>query len=110
MDPYIFKIELPKLLLLGYRDINAFIAWHRGHRGWWLPFPTALLRSLFRTQERGLKATRLADYQMAKEEGRDADAANHEIILRENHAHFGYGYLETEEDMIPNIPLTTVFT
>jgi len=39
-------------------------------------------------------------------EGRDADAANHEIILRENYAHFGYGYLETGKDLVPDVPLT----
>ncbi len=74
--------------------------------GYTLPDGTTAL-SFQERRERGLKAIQaLADYQVAKEEGRDADAANHEIILRENYAHFGYGYLETEEDMIPNIPLT----
>ncbi|HOO94443.1 MAG TPA: cytochrome ubiquinol oxidase subunit I [Proteiniphilum sp.] len=109
VDPYIFKIELPKLLsLLGYRDINAFVPGIVDivDGGYTLPDGTTAL-SFQERRERGLKAIQaLADYQVAKEEGRDADAANHEIILRENYAHFGYGYLETEEDMIPNIPLT----
>ena len=109
VDPYIFKIELPKLLsLLGYRDINAFVPGIVDivEGGYTLPDGTTAL-SFQERRERGLKAIQaLADYQVAKEEGRDADAANHEIILRENYAHFGYGYLETEEDLIPNIPLT----
>lgn len=109
VDPYIFKLELPKLLsLLGYRDINAFVPGIVDivDGGYTLPDGTTSL-SFQERKERGLKAIQaLADYQVAKEEGRDADAANHEIILRENYAHFGYGYLETEEDMIPNIPLT----
>lgn len=109
VDPYIFKIELPKLLsLLGYRDINAFVPGIVDivDGGYTLPDGTTAL-SFQERRERGLKAIKaLADYQVAKEEGRDADAANHETILRENYAHFGYGYLEAEEDMIPNIPLT----
>lgn len=109
VDPYIFKIELPKLLsLLGYRDINAFVPGIVDivEGGYTLPDGTTAL-SFQERRERGLKAIQaLADYQVAKEEGRDADAANHETILRENYAHFGYGYLETEEDLIPNIPLT----
>ncbi|MDD2327513.1 MAG: cytochrome ubiquinol oxidase subunit I [bacterium] len=109
VDPYIFKIELPKLLsLLGYRDINAFVPGIVDivDGGYTLPDGTTAL-SFQERRERGLKAIQaLADYQVAKEEGRDADAANHEIILRENYAHFGYGYLETEEELIPNIPLT----
>ncbi|QRX63824.1 cytochrome ubiquinol oxidase subunit I [Dysgonomonadaceae bacterium zrk40] len=109
VDPYIFKIELPKLLsLLGYRDINAFVPGIMDivEGGYTLQDGTTAL-SFQERRERGLKAIQaLADYQVAKEEGRDADAANHETILRENYAHFGYGYLETEEDLIPNIPLT----
>lgn len=109
VDPYIFKIELPKLLsLLGYRDINAFVPGIVDivDGDYTLPDGTTAL-SFQERRERGLKAIKaLADYQVAKEEGRDADAANHETILRENYAHFGYGYLEAEEDMIPNIPLT----
>ncbi|HCC85238.1 MAG: Cytochrome bd quinol oxidase subunit 1 apoprotein [Proteiniphilum acetatigenes] len=109
VDPYIFKIEIPKLLsLLGYRDINAFVPGVADiiEGGYLLPDGTTSL-SFQERRERGLKAIQaLADYQTAKKEGRDADAANHETILRENYAHFGYGYLETEEDLIPNIPLT----
>ena len=48
----------------------------------------------------------MANYQVAKKEGRDTDAANFETTLRENYAYFGYGYLDTEEDLIPNVPLT----
>ena len=109
VDPYIFKIELPKLLsLLGYRDINAFVPGVMDivDGGYTLPDGTTAL-SFQERRQRGLKAIQaLADYQVAKEEGRDADAANHETILRDNYAHFGYGYLETEADLIPNIPLT----
>jgi cytochrome d ubiquinol oxidase subunit I len=35
-----------------------------------------------------------------------SEAANYETILRENYEHFGYGYLETGEDLVPDVPLT----
>jgi len=109
VDPYIFKIELPKLLsLLGYRNINAFVPGIADivDGGYTLQDGTTALPFEER-QTRGRKAIKaLADYQVAKEDGRDADAANHETILRENYAHFGYGYLENGEDLIPNVPLT----
>ena len=109
VNPYIFKIELPKLLsLLGYRKIDAFVPGIVDivDGGYKLPDGTTAL-SFQEKRERGLKAIRaLADYQIAKEEGRDTDAANFENILHDNYAYFGYGYLETEQDLIPNVPLT----
>lgn len=108
VDPYIFKIELPKLLsLLGYRNINAFVPGIKDViDGYTLSDGTTVL-SFKERQARGKLAIQaLADYQVAKQEGRDADAANYETVLRENYAHFGYGYLDSEEDLIPNVPLS----
>lgn len=109
VDPYIFKIELPKLLsLMGYRNINAFVPGIKDviRGGYTLPDGTTAL-SFHEKRERGLAAHQaLADYQQAKEEGRDTDAAGHLEVIRENYNHFGYGFLEKEEDMIPNVPLT----
>lgn len=109
VDPYIFKIELPKLLsLMGYRNINAFVPGIKDviRGGYTLPDGTTAL-SFHEKRERGLTAHQaLADYQQAKEEGRDTDAAGHLEVIRENYNHFGYGFLEKEEDMIPNVPLT----
>jgi len=93
---------------LGYRDINAFVPGIRDivEGGYILQDGTTAL-SFEEKKARGQKAIQaLADYQVAKEEGRDADAANHESTLKENYAHFGYGYLEAGEDLIPNVPLT----
>jgi cytochrome d ubiquinol oxidase subunit I len=109
INPYIFKLEIPKLLsLLGYRNINAFVPGIKDivDGGYTLPDGTTAL-SFEERKARGQKAIQaLADYQVAREEGRDADAAKYEAILRENYAHFGYGYLEKGEDLIPNVPLT----
>ena len=108
-NPYIFKLEIPKLLsLLGYRDFNAFVPGIKDivDGGYTLPDGSTAL-SFEERQARGKIAIQaLADYQVAKQEGRDTDAANHEAILQENYAHFGYGYLETGEDIIPHVPIT----
>ncbi len=109
VNPYIFKIELPKLLsLLGYRNANAFVPGIQDivDGGYTLPDGSTALSFRERQEKGKLAIQALADYQLAKKEGRDADAANQETILRENYPHFGYGYLDAEEDIIPNVPLT----
>ena len=109
VDPYIFKIELPKLLsLLGYRNLNAFVPGIKDvvDGGYTLPDGTTALSFEERQQRGKIAIQALADYKVAKDEGRDADAANYETILRENYAHFGYGYLKSKEELIPNVPLT----
>lgn len=109
VNPYIFKLEIPKLLsFLGYRNFNAFVPGVKDivDGGYTLQDGTTAL-SFEERKARGEKAIQaLADYQTAVAEGRDADAANHETILRENYAHFGYGYLETGKDLVPDVPLT----
>ena len=123
VDPYVFKLEIPKLLsLLGYRDLNAFVPGIKDivDGGYTLQDGTTALSFEERKARGELAIKALADYQVAKKAEKEAlntgnsgaasiaaaSAANHEIILRENYAHFGYGYLETGEDLIPDVPLT----
>ena len=109
VNPYLFKIEIPKLLsLMGYRNINAFVPGIKDviDGGYTLPDGSTAL-SFQEKKERGLLAHKaLADFQQAKSEGRDTDAANFETIIKDNYSYFGYGFLEKEEDLIPNVPLT----
>ena len=55
---------------------------------------------------RGKKAIQaLADYRAAQEAG-DVEAAEaNRAILNENFEHFGYGYINSVEELIPNIPM-----
>ena len=47
----------------------------------------------------------LGDYRTAKEKG-DVQAADSSLqILRDNYEYFGYGYIEDEAQLIPNVPL-----
>jgi cytochrome d ubiquinol oxidase subunit I len=109
VDPFIFKLEIPKLLsFLGYRNMNAFVPGIKDlvDGGYTLQDGSTALSFEERKARGKIAIQALADYQTAKEEKRDADAAGYEIILKENYAHFGYGYLETGEELIPHVPLT----
>lgn len=109
VDPYLWKLEIPKLLsLMGYRNANAFVPGVIDivEGGYTLPDGTTAL-SFQEKRERGLLAHKaLADFQKAKSEGRDTDAANFETIIKDNYSYFGYGFLEKGEDIVPDIPLT----
>ncbi len=123
VNPYIFKVEIPKLLsFLGYRDFNAFVPGIKDivEGGYTLPDGTTAL-SFEERKEKGETAIKaLADYQIARKAEKEAlesgnssaastaalSAENHAAILKDNYAHFGYGYLETAEDMIPNVPIS----
>ena len=108
-DPYIFKMELPKLLsFLGYRDFNAFVPGIKDiiDGGYTLPDGSTAL-SFEEKKARGKKAIEaLANFQIAKNEGRDIDAAGYETVLRDNYAYFGYGYLDKSDDLVPNVPIS----
>jgi len=108
VDPYIFKVEFPKLLsLMGYRDIDAFVPGIKDiiDGGYKLQDGSTAL-SFAEKQEKGRTAIQaLADYQNAKKDGNETSAAQYKEKLRENYAYFGYGYLDTPDQLIPNIPM-----
>lgn len=108
VEPYIFKIEIPKALsLLGYRDIDAFVPGISDiiKGGYKLPDGQTAL-SFAEKQTRGRTAIQaLADYKKAKDSGDEVTAKDKEKVLRDNYAYFGYGYLDTPDQLIPNIPM-----
>lgn len=111
VDPYIFKIEVPKALsILGFNSLDAFVPGINdiieggyeieGRNG-----EKAL--SFAEKQRRGKIAIEaLASYQSAMKAKDQPTADIHKAKLKENYAYFGYGYLENAEQTIPNIPLT----
>lgn len=108
VDPFLFKIEIPKALsLLGYRDLNAFVPGindiiEGGYKN--VKGETEL--SFEEKQIKGKAAIEaLADYQKAIKENNTEAAAKYKTILTENYAYFGYGYMDTPEQLIPNLPL-----
>lgn len=105
---FLFKIELPKLLsLMGHRNLNAFVPGINDiiDGGYTLKDGTTAL-SFEEKRMRGERAIQaLADYQLAKDEGRTEEAAVHEAALQKDFAYFGYGYFDKPEQTIPNVPL-----
>lgn len=108
IETFHFKIELPKLLsLMGHRKLNAFVPGVKDiiEGGYTLSDGTTAL-SFEEKRVRGTKAIQaLANYQSAMDEGRTDELAAFEAELQENFAYFGYGYLDSPEQLIPNVPL-----
>ncbi len=104
-EPTKMKIAIPKALsVLSYNDPNAYVPGiedlingNAKHN-----IPSAKER-----MEKGNKAVKaLAEYKKAKKAGDTQKADEHLKIFRENEAHFGYGFINEEKELIPNIPLT----
>ena len=108
-DPFLFKIEIPKMLsLLAERDADAFV-----------PGITDLIEGGYtdKTGQPALSAKEkiakgklaiqaLADYRQAKKEKDEAGMAAHRTVLEENFAYFGYGYLQDPSELIPPVGLS----
>ena len=109
IDPFLMTVKVPipgMLSFLGYRDFNAFVPGIKDviEGGYETPEGTAL--SFTQKQERGKKALNaLAEYKKAMLAKDTATAQQHKGVLRENFSHFGYGYLEKPENIVPNVPL-----
>ncbi|MBD8348184.1 cytochrome ubiquinol oxidase subunit I [Dysgonomonas sp. HGC4] len=108
VDPYIFKVEIPNALaLLGYRDMDAFVPGIKDIiEGGYTTTTGEVALSFEEKQERGKQAIQaLADYRTAKKENNETAAEEYKAKLKENYPYFGYGYLDTPEQLVPNIPM-----
>lgn len=108
VDPYIFKIGIPKALsFLGYRDFNAFVPGVKDLIDGGFQTKDGVALSFEEKKARGTIAKQaLADYQKAKAAKDTVRAAQEKAKLEANFAYFGYGYLDKPEESIPNVPLT----
>ena len=114
-DAFYFKIGIPKLLsLMSFRSANAFVP--------------GINDLVYGNEERGILSTaekmsrgrhaidQLGRYHEAREKG--DEAAMHEVerlfdastpegaaFLRDYYAYFGYGYLRSPQETVPNVPL-----
>jgi cytochrome d ubiquinol oxidase subunit I len=111
-DPYIFKVEIPKLLsLLGHRDANAFVPGVKDLvEGYEYTNKDGVTVSDISVEEKIKKGKiaigALRDFRKAKDAGDDAAAEMHRATLDENFKYFGYGYLNDPASVVPNVPLT----
>ena len=115
-DGFLFKVEIPRLLsLLSYRRPDAFIPGvedivNGGYKPEFDNIPPEEKERAFSADEkisRGKTAIgALAEYRNAKKAG-DTIAANEAYkVFNANFRYFGYGYLNSPESIIPNVPLT----
>jgi cytochrome d ubiquinol oxidase subunit I len=109
VDPFLFKIELPKMLsFFAERDLNAYV-----------PGITNLIDGGYQTSggeialsaqekiEKGKRAIQaLANYRQAKKDKNETLAQEARTMLDENFAYFGYGYIKNPGELIPPITLT----
>ncbi len=104
----IAKIQFPKMLSwMSFGDANAYVPGIKNivEGGYTKPDGTIAL-SFEERQAIGRKAqTALSDYMKAKDAKDEAAMATHKAILDENYHSFGYGFLQSPEEMIPNVPL-----
>jgi len=107
INPYLYKLEIPKLLsLLGYRDANAFVPGIKNIIDGGYDNSKGKALSFEQKQTRGKAAIKaLSDYQLAVSKKDSAAATLHKAKLKENYSHFGYGYLDKPGDLIPNVPM-----
>ena len=104
-DPYVWAIPIPNMLSwLSYGTMDAYVP---GIEDLINGNESYGILSADERMDRGNKAvSALAQYKVAQKEGNTEVAEEHLKVFRENEGHFGYGYIEKKEDLIPHVPLT----
>lgn len=105
--PFLLKVEIPKVLsFLSERDFNAFV-----------PGINDIIRGGYQTEEgralsieermkKGTTAVQALDaYKEAKKNKDEAGAAQAKQLLDDNFEHFGYGFFQSPNDAVPNVPI-----
>ncbi|MBF0761337.1 MAG: cytochrome ubiquinol oxidase subunit I [Dysgonomonas mossii] len=113
-DAFLFPpIKLPGALsLIAFYDTEAYVPGIKDIIDGGYPKPdgtTAL--SFAEMQSKGKAAIQaLADYKKAKKDGDDASAVQYKETLKANFAYFGYGYLDSPEQLVPNLSKTVYWS
>lgn len=108
VDPYLLNISIPKgLSWLSFGELDAYVPGIKDiiDGGYKEPDGSTAL-SFVEKQAKGKAAIQaLADYKAAKKAGNETQADEYKETLKANYSYFGYGYLSSPEQLIPNIPL-----
>lgn len=102
------NIALPGgLSFLATNDFKAYVPGINNiiNGGYTKPDGTVALPAAERIARGKVAINALGEYRKAKAAGDEALAAQHRAVLEENFEHFGYGYFDKVEDLIPNIPM-----
>lgn len=109
VDPFLFRIEIPKMLsLLAERDADAFVPGINDLlRGDYPLNDGSMALSAEEKMARGQKAiAAFATYREAKEAGNGEAVRLAAKTLEENMTYFGYGYIKDVNKLVPDVPLT----
>ena len=104
-DKKVIGIKIPSMLSwFANKDVNAFVPGindivngNEEH---------GILSTEARMQKGKISINALADYIKAKRENNSELAVEKLVEFESNYEHFGYGYFENKEEVIPNVPLT----
>ena len=109
VNPYLFKLEVPKLLsLLAYRDADAFVPGIKNIINGGFKTNDGIALSFIEKQTLGKNAIQsLSNYQHALSKKNTATETIEMANIEKNFKNFGYGYLDKPEQLIPSVP--TVF-
>lgn len=101
------NIGLPKALsFLAFGDFNAYVPGISDILNGYTTMDGKVVPSVAEKMERGKVAiAALNTYQQAVKDKNQEEATVSLQTLRANFPYFGYGYLESEYDVIPNVPL-----
>ena len=104
-DPFLFKIEIPKLLsLLSYRDANAFVP---GLNDLVNGNDANKIISTNQKIDRGkIAINALADFKAAKKNNNIAKQDSARKIFEANYPFIGYGYLKSPKEILPSMHAT----
>jgi len=112
-EPYLFHVSVPQgLSLLANREFDSFVPGiediikggytytnFKGEKKTALPLEERIIRGK-------LAKEGLAMYHKAKTAGDEEGMAIAKKQLTDNFEHFGYGYIKSPEEIVPNVPLT----
>jgi len=113
---FALKIEVPGLLsMLGYHDVNAFVPGvedilNGNYKPEYQNAPSSEKEMALPVSEKILRGklaiTAFGDYKNAKKAGDQVAAAKADSTMKANFAYLGYGYLQSPEEVVPNVSLT----
>ncbi|MFV0539593.1 MAG: cytochrome ubiquinol oxidase subunit I [Dysgonomonas sp.] len=109
VDPYLINFSIPKgLSWLSFGELDAYVPGIKDIiNGGYKERDGSVALSFAEKKAKGEIAQQaLKDYRKAKKAGDETVALQHRDVLMANYAYFGYGYLDTPEQLIPNIPIT----
>ena len=114
IDPFHLKMPIPipgMLSFLAHRSFDAFVPGIKdivdgGYTIKDADGNESIALSFAQKQVRGKAAiAALASYQQSMQARDTVGAQQYKAILKANYSHFGYGYLDTPEQLIPNVPI-----